>query len=317
MRRRVACHDARVSTTKRPAVGAAFGLAAASLFGLSTPFAKKILDGGKGELAVAGVLYAGAALGLSLVGLARRIAGTRTPPAARTPRDRRWLWLATLMGGFVAPALLMVGLARSGGMAASLLLTVETPATALLAWAVFRERITRRVVMGGILVLFGAAAVRAGDAGAGATTLVGALAIVASCLGWAVDNNATARIADGDAIAIARFKCVAAAPFALVLAALFAPASVDPDAWTPADLAITLATGLFGYGMSLACFVRALREIGAARTGALFATAPFLSALASMVVLGDRPTAVLGAAGLILAAGTFLLVTEKKSDAVP
>jgi drug/metabolite transporter (DMT)-like permease len=289
--------------------GAAWAIAAASLFGASTPFAKRILDGGRGELAVAGLLYLGATAGLTLI-----LAVRRAPPGDHglrvMPRSERgWLALATLMGGLVAPALLMVGLSRTSGVVASLLLAVETPATALLAWALFGERLGRRLVAGGLLVLAGAVAVRV-TGGASDATFVGAAAIVLSCFAWAVDNNATARIAHHDSLRIARFKCLCAAPFALLLALAFDRDGLLGAAWTPAALVETLVTGMIGYGLSLACFVRALREIGAARTGALFAMAPFLSAIVAIPVLDERPGAQVAVAAALLAAGTFLLVTE-------
>ncbi len=296
--------------------GSMWAIAAAALFGASTPFAKRLLDRGRGELAVAGLLYAGAALGLGIVTGGRRLA--RAAPAGEPMSRREWTWLllATVMGGFVAPALLMVGLSRTGGIAASLLLTIETPATALIAWAFFRERIGPRVVVGGLLVLGGTAAIRLGDAPGSVITAIGTAAIVASCFAWAMDNNATTRIAHRDALRIARFKCVCAAPFTLALAAIVDPASVRPAAWTAGAAAQALATGLFGYGLSLACFVRALRAIGAARTGALFATAPFVSAVVAMAVLGDRPTLGIALAGALMAAGTFVLVTERQRGPV-
>lgn len=291
--------------------GNVWAIAAATLFGASTPFAKRLLDDGHGELAVAGLLYAGAAIGLGTVTGLRRITGAAAAPAPMSRREWKWLLLATAMGGFLAPALLMVGLTRTGGMAASLLLTVETPATALLAWAFFGERIGPRVVIGGFLVIAGAAAIRLGGAPSGMITLIGTAAIVISCFAWAMDNNATTRIAHHDALRIARFKCICSAPFSLALAAVIDPASVHPGAWTPGALAQALTIGLFGYGFSLACFVRALRRIGAARTGALFATAPFVSAIVAMLVLGERPTLGIAAAGVLMAIGTMALVTER------
>jgi drug/metabolite transporter (DMT)-like permease len=208
----------------------------------------------------------------------------------------------------------MIGLARTSGVAASLLLTIETPATVFIAWAFFREPLGARVIVGGVLIVGGSLALRLTGGAGGDTSLLGAAAIVGSCVGWALDNNATARIADRDAIWIACFKCVCAAPFALALAWLVEGDRAGAGSWDVLSILETLVTGLVGYGLSLASFVRALREIGAARTGALFASAPFLSAIVAVPLLRERPGAATLIAGALLAAGTWLIVSERTVD---
>src|SRR5215469_8077424 len=117
----------------RSAVTAA--LAAALLFGASTPLAKQLLRD-TSPLLLAGLLYLGSGIGLSVARLVRD-RGWRAPGLA--PTDMRWLLLAIACGGVLAPLILMLGLARTSAAAASLLLNLEAVFTALLAWVVFRE----------------------------------------------------------------------------------------------------------------------------------------------------------------------------------
>jgi drug/metabolite transporter (DMT)-like permease len=113
----------------------------AALFGASTPAAKALL-GSVDPIVLAGLLYCGAGLGVAVL---RRsgLVGGRAERSTETPLSRAdlpWLGGAILAGGVIGPMLLMVGLARTDAAAASLLLTLEGVATALLAWFVFHEQ---------------------------------------------------------------------------------------------------------------------------------------------------------------------------------
>jgi hypothetical protein len=72
-----------------------------------------------------------------------------------------------------------------------------------------------------------------------------------------------------------------------------------------------LLVGLLGYGLSLVLFVRALRDLGAARTGAYFAIAPFAGAVAAVMALGEPLTVQLAAGGVLMLTGVWLHVTER------
>jgi drug/metabolite transporter (DMT)-like permease len=290
-------------------VGAGYALLAAAMFGLSAPLAKRVLAAGVGQLALAGLLYAGAAIGVSLILLVRP-RGAGDAPLGRG--DLAYLLVASLAGGVLGPILLMLGFARTSGMAAALLLSVELPMTATIAALFLREAITARLVAGGVLVI-GGTLLLGWDGSAGTTTAAGTAAIALACLAWAIDNNVTAKVAGRDALRIARFKCALAAPITLAIAAALEPASLSPERLPPRALALALVTGLFGYGLSIACFVRALRALGAARTGALFATAPFFGAFLTLPILGERPTLMIAAAAPILAVGTFLVAWDPKA----
>ncbi len=120
-------------------------LISAALFGASTP-AAKILVGTVHPAILAGLLYCGAGLGIALL---RRILPSivaAPPEVTLTRSELPWLAGAIAAGGVVGPLLLMAGLARTDAAAASLLLTLEGAATALMAWFVFHENFDRRIV---------------------------------------------------------------------------------------------------------------------------------------------------------------------------
>lgn len=179
---------------------------AALLFGASTP-AAKLLIGDMPPLLLAGLLYLGSGIGLGILLTFRlvRTSGAQRRAALRIPRaDVPWLLGAIVSGGVFAPALLMVGLARTSAAAASLLLNVEAVLTAVLAWVVFRENADRRIVLGMLAIVMGGALL-SWEPGS-PTFSVGALLVVAACFFWAVDNNLTRKVSMNDAMLIACVK---------------------------------------------------------------------------------------------------------------
>ncbi|MGH8325835.1 MAG: DMT family transporter, partial [Steroidobacteraceae bacterium] len=248
-----------VRAVPAPAVIAA--LAAAVLFGASTPLAKQLLQDASPML-LAGLLYLGSGIGLS-AGRLLRDRGWSTP--ALSPAEWRWVLLAIGFGGVLGPLLLMSGLARMAAASASLLLNLEAVLTALLAWIVFRENNDRRVVLGMALIVAGAAALcgRGGALASGSGW--GASLIALACLCWALDNNLTRKASASDAVFLAALKGIAAGVVNTGLALLLGERLPGPTGTAEA-----MMLGLLGYGVSLVLFVLALRGLGAARTGAYF-----------------------------------------------
>lgn len=284
--------------------GVQAALVAALLFGAGTPFAKLLL-GETSPWLLAGLLYTGSGLGLGLYRVARRM-----PRVHLARRDVAPLAGAVVLGGMLAPVLLMVGLAGMPASGASLLLNAEGVLTAVIAWFVFKENVDHRVALGMLAIVAGAVvlSVPTGsvDLGAGGVASVWPqLAILGACLCWAVDNNLTRKVALNDAVWLAAVKGAVAGPVNLVLA-LALGASLP--AW--GQVAAAGVVGLLAYGVSLVLFIVALRHVGTARAGAYFSIAPFFGALVA-VLLGERVTVPLAVAAALMALGVWLHLTER------
>ncbi len=288
--------DPEPQRARQPGVLAALG--AALLFGAGTPAAKLLL-GAVSPWLLAGLLYLGSGIGLSLYRLLTRAAPVPLPRA-----EIPWLAGAILAGGIVAPVLLMFGLMRMPASGASLLLNAEGVFTALLAWFAFKENFDRRILLGMLAIIAGAA-ILSWPGQMRFDGLWPALAILGACLCWAVDNNLTRKVSLNDAAWIAAVKGLAAGAVNLALAALIG--FHWPDA---ARLAAALLLGFFAYGVSLALFVVALRHLGTARTGAYFSVAPFFGALLALA-LGEPVTVPLLAAAALMLLGIWLHLTER------
>ena len=283
---------------------ALLALAAAALFGAGAPLAKRLLA----EVApamLAALLYAGA--GLMALPLAARAWRRRESPLRRA--DAPLLAGVIAFGGVAGPLLLMYGLSRTSASLASLLLNLEAVFTVALAVIVFREWIGARG-LAALGVVVAGCALCTFAAGGATRDWLGPLAVAGACLAWAVDNNLTQRLSLRDPLAVVAVKGLGAAPVALAIARLTgAP-------WPrPAALAGGLVLGALSYGLSLALYVRASRALGAARTGTLFAAAPFIGAALAIPIAGEPPSLRLAGAALLVAAGVALLLSEQHDHA--
>lgn len=294
--------------TGTPAPGIRRALLSAALFGVSTPLAKALLVALQPQV-LAGLLYLGSGMGLALFWLARRRQGERGREglieAPVTRQDLSWLAGAIGAGGVIAPVLLLVGLAKTPASVASLLLNLEAVFTALLAWVVFRENVDRRIFLGMAAIVAGGVVLswpsRLTPAG-----VAGPLLISAACLGWAVDNNLTQKVSAGDPVQIAGAKGLIAGIVNLTLGLILAGAvPLRPQ------IAAALVVGLLGYGVSLVLYVRAMRDLGTARTGAYFALAPFVGAGIGLLLFREPLTWRFVLAAVLMGIGLWLHLSER------
>jgi drug/metabolite transporter (DMT)-like permease len=291
----------------RGASGPTLALLAAALFGLSAPAAKLLVEAIDPWL-LAGLLYLGSGVGLGVLHLARRIRGGATREATLRGRDVPALAGAIVMGGIIGPVLLMFALTRGDASAAALLLNLEGVFTVLLAAVVFREHVPARMVVGMAVITAGAVTLAWKDSGGALETW--ALLAAGACLAWAIDNNLTRAVSAMDPVTVAALKGGVAGSVNVAIAL------TQGAAWPSAPVTLAAAVvGFLGYGTSLVLFVLALRHLGTSRTGAYFSTAPFIGAVAGVVVLREPLSTALAVSAVLMAAGVWLHLTEKHEHA--
>ena len=276
-------------------------LVAATVFGASTPFAKRLGDG-VNPLVMAGLLYLGSGLGLSASLLIRR-SGGRESSIQRS--DGKALLGVVVFGGVLAPILLLVGLRTTPAASASLLLNLEAVFTALGAWLFVREHADRRIVVGMLVIVAGGVLLSFQPDGRLGLT-VGALAITGACACWGVDNVMTRPLSVRDPRQIAATKGVLAGVANLSMGLLIGGHLPSAGAILGA-----LILGLVGYGVSLVLYVRAVRQLGTARTGAYYAAAPFVGAAIGLVWLREPVGRLFLPALVLMAIGLGIHLTER------
>jgi len=278
-----------------------FAIAAAVLFGASTPLAK-LLVGDVSPVLLGGLLYLGSGIGL---GLFRILRDRGWKPSGIQAREWPWLLGAIFFGGVLGPVALMYGLTSVSGSAASLMLNLESVLTAVLAWVVFKENADKRIVLGMVAIVAGGAVLSWQPEGAGNSSLIGLAAIAIACLCWAIDNNLTRKVSASDSVFIASSKGLLAGIVNSTIALMLGGSLPEPQ-----TSLLAMTVGLLGYGISLVFFVLALRGLGTARTGAYFSTAPFIGSAVSLLLLGETATTSFWVASALMGLGVWLHLTE-------
>jgi drug/metabolite transporter (DMT)-like permease len=311
-------------------------ISAAILFGASMP-AAKVLTGNISAAWLAALLYLGVGGGFALLSLgqiisdmlannARDAKDTKDTKEKLKRRDRSlalsdWPVLMTVIvcGGIIAPLCLMTGLSRCSASTASLLLNLEGVLSAAIAWLVFKERCNSKllsgmlaITCGGIALCFQGPAANVISAHMHSVAVnagydASAIFIILACLGWAIDNNFSRKIAEVDLKQVATLKGLTAATVNSCLAV--ATHASFPPLSTAAALA---GVGFLGYGVSLVLFVTSMRTLGAARASAYFATAPFIGAALAVIFLHEPLTAAIGASALLMAVGVIFCLSDSK-----
>jgi len=199
----------------------------------------------------------------------------------------------------------LVGLRTTPASTASLLLNLEVVLTALIAWVFFHEGFNLRVGVGFAFIVAGGVVVSwTGEVGFAVP--IGAVAVAGACGCWAIDNNLTQKVSAKDPRQIATLKGLIAGGANLAIGLVVGGSLPSLN-----STAATMTIGVFGYGVSLMLFVLALRSLGAARTGAYFAVAPFVGVIVAVVVFGAPLHARVWPAGLLIALGVWLHLSER------
>lgn len=268
-------------------------LAAALLFGASTPLSKALLER-TGPFTLAGLLYLGAALGVAPFGLQGGFRG------GGDPRERLRLLSTVIFGGVLGPVFLLLGLREAQASSVALWLNGETAATAILGWAFFREHLDRRALLavGLILVAGVLLAVPGGFASARA-----GIYVALACVCWGLDNNLTAVITGFTPAQTTLVKGIVAGTVNLVIGLLL-------ESPLPAAAVIggALVIGVFSYGISIVLYILGAQHLGATRAQLFFSTSPFLGVLLSWGLLREPVQAVQVGAAALMAAGLSLIL---------
>lgn len=281
-----------------------FVIISAALFGISMPIAKLLVKE-ISPVILAGLLYFGAFAGLFLYSVFSKNKVDKRGMAPLSKEDFPWLAGAVISGGVIAPISMMTGLKFISGFSASLLLNLEGLVTAVIAVFLFKENAGRSLwlalacmALGGIFLAW--------DPGQNKFHITGPLLILIAMICWGIDNNLTRHISDKDPVQIAEIKGFVAGVTSLLIGFILGMR-------VPVDftLLFALLVGAFSYGISLVFFTKALRGLGSFRTGAFFSIAPFIGALASLVMLKEWIGWVMFPAAFFMIVSVWLMVNEK------
>jgi drug/metabolite transporter (DMT)-like permease len=267
---------------------------AAALYALGAPFSKLLLKEIP-PMMMAGFLYFGAGIGMSLLGLV-----SNRRQESRLTRKELPYTIAMIALDIAAPIFLMFGLTMTTAANASLLNNFEIVATAVIALFVFKETISRRLWLAIVLICISTVLLTVEDTSSFSFSL-GSVFVILACVCWGFENNCTRKLSVKDPLQIVVVK-----GFGSGLCTLLIALAVGEHIPALIYILLILLLGFVTYGLSIYFYVYAQREIGAAKTSAYYAVAPFIGVVLSFVVLGERPNMLFSLALLIMIAGALL-----------
>ena len=279
-----------------------FALLAAVLYALNSPLSKLLLSQVQPTV-MAALLYLGAGLGLSVMGGVRRLAGPGTTERSLTCSDLPYL-IGMVVLDLAAPVLLMTGLAMTTAANAALLNNFEIVATSLIALCLFGEKISGRLWLAIGLVTVSSVILSFEDMSS-LSFSAGSLLVLLACVCWGFENNCTRRLSDADPLIIVVIKGFGSGGGALLFA--FLRGETLPDGLS---VCFALLLGFVAYGLSIYFYIYAQRDLGAAKTSAYYAAAPFVGAALSLMIFRQLPDAAYIIALVIMIAGSCLATAD-------
>ena len=271
---------------------------AAGLYALSSPFSKLLLPFMPSTL-VAGFLYLGAGLGMTALALSRKAAGRPEAEAHLTRKELPYT-IAMIVLDIAAPISLLFGLTMTTAANASLLNNFEIVATAVIALLIFKEAISARLWLG-ILFVTASCTLLSFEDISSLQFNKGSLFVLLACVLWGIENNCTRKPSSKDPLEIVMVKGVFSG-LGSVMIGLFCGERIH-HLWA---IPLVLLLGFVAYGLSIYYYVYAQRLLGAARTSAYYAVAPFIGAFLSLIIFREIPGVLFLAALALMAAGAWL-----------
>ena len=277
-----------------------YALLAAAFYAINVPLSKLLLQH-VGETTMAALLYLGAGIGIGVLSLFNRKDRQQSEKLSKS--DLPYV-IGMIVLDIAAPILLMFGVSRGSSANASLLGNFEIVATTVIAFAVFKEAVSKRLWIAIALITL-ASALLSFEGTESFRFSIGSLFVLLAATCWGLENNCTRKISSKSTYEIVILKGIFSGLGALIIGLI----RREPF---PAIgyIAAALLLGFVAYGLSIFLYVRAQSVLGAAKTSAYYAVAPFVGALLSFVILRERLSWLYFAALLVMLGGAALVVVD-------
>lgn len=276
---------------------------AAVCYGVSIPVSKFLLK----ELPpafMAALLYLGAGLGMLIVNMFRNKNKTEQKEARLTKREMPYV-IGMVLLDIAAPIALMFGLSMTTPANASLLNNFEIVATSMIAMLIFKEAVGKRMWIAIALITISSVILSFEDINS-LSFSIGSLLVLVACVCWGFENNCTRMLLLKDPLQIVVIKGFGSGVGALTVA--FALGGFNANVLF---IVYALLLGFFAYGLSIYFYILAQRDLGAARTSAYYAFAPFIGVALAFIIFGQQITGSFVVAFAIMVFGTYYSAVEK------
>ena len=280
-----------------------YAILAAILYALSTPFSKLILEG-LSPTFIASLLYLGAGIGMGIIAFIRM--KFTDHDYERFTKSELPAIIGMILLDILAPIILLFGLNMTNPENVALLNNFEVVATAMFAFFIFKEAIPRRLRIAIILVTVASIILSVEDISAFKFNF-GSLLVLLAALSWGLENNLTRRLSLNDPLMVVVIKGIFSGLGSLVIAFSLNEVTLNIQL-----MLLTLLLGFVAYGLSIFLYVTAQSKLGAAKTSAFYAFAPFVGAILSLIIFKEVPGLNFLIAIIIMAIGSYFASTESK-----
>lgn len=287
-----------METEQKNKRGIAFAILAAALYAINAPFSKILLEFMPPTL-MAGFLYVGAGIGMIFIALMRKIKKYEAKELKLTKSELPYT-IAMIVLDIAAPICLLFGLNSTTAANASLLNNFEIVATAIIAFMVFKEKISTRLWFGIFFVTLSCGILSFEDISS-LRFSYGSLFVLLATICWGFENNCTRKISSKDPLQIVLLKGIFSGIGSLIIG-LFIGERIEA-LW---GIVAVLCVGFVAYGLSIYFYVYAQRLLGAARTSAYYAVAPFIAAILSLIIFREIPDVTYFVALVLMIVGAWL-----------
>ncbi|WP_303868624.1 DMT family transporter [Acetobacterium wieringae] len=284
-----------------------YALLAALLFGVNTPFSKLLINE-LNPLFLAALLYLGAGIGMTVIHLFNKSRKIEVTEARLSKREMPYVILMILLD-IAAPIFLLYGISLTNSSTAALLGTFEIAATSVIAVIIFKEAIGKRLWIAIGFISLASILLTLTDASS-IHLSIGSVLVLLSCVCWGFENNCTRKISLKDPLQIVILKGFGSGMGALLIASIWGELSGSLLA-----IVLAMVLGFVAYGLSIYFYIKAQRGLGAARTSAYYAAAPFMGVLISWLVLREPITLSFLIALGIMMLGSWLALSENHEHA--
>ena len=281
-----------------------FAVLAATLYALNAPASKLLLRNAPPTL-MAGFLYLGAGIGMGILGLIRSRTGQARKEKRLARKDFPYT-LGMIVLDIAAPIFLMIGLKQTTAANASLLNNFEIVATSLIAMLFFREKISRQLWIAICLIILSSALLTVEDVGTFRFSS-GSLFVLLAATCWGLENNCTRMLSHSDPLEVVIVKGLCSGVGSVIIGL-----AVGESFPVAGDILLILLLGFVAYGLSIYFYVYAQRDLGAAKTSAYYAVAPFIGVLLSLIIFRAIPGIMFFIALGIMILGTWLINRDCK-----
>lgn len=283
--------------------GIAFAILAAALYAINAPFSKILLNFMSPTL-MAGFLYIGAGVGMAAIAIIRKANKSEVKESKLTKAELPYT-IAMIILDIAAPIFLLFGLNATTAANASLLNNFEIVATAIIALVVFKEKISVRLWVGILFVTLSCGILSFEDISS-LQFSYGSILVLLAAVCWGFENNCTRKISTKDPMQIVLLKGIFSGMGSIIIG-LCIGERIEA-LWS---IIAVLAIGFVAYGLSIYSYVYAQRLLGAARTSAYYAVAPFIASILSIIIFRVRPERTYFIALMLMIIGAWFSSQDK------